>query len=141
LNLEDIETEILNDDVVEGTESRSGEGSEDLDTHVAVGLGIEESLLELVGTELLVLETGLVRADTLNHELLVFFRPALGAHRAIRKCKNDIESPEERDTAVTDEDGLPCPNRRMSGVRLEARMSDCREGVCEKTTDDLLGTV
>lgn len=107
MNLEDIETEILNDDVVEGTESRSWEGSEDLDTHVAVGLGIEESLLELVGTELLVLETGLVRADTLNHELLVFFRPALGTHRAIRKCKNDIESPEERDTAVTDEDGLP----------------------------------
>ena len=107
LSLENREFEALNDNVVESPKAGCGQSGADLDQHVAVGLGVTKSLLELVRTENPVLKTSLVGSDTLNHELLVFFRPALGAHRAIRKCKNDIESPEERDTAVTDEDGLP----------------------------------
>src|SRR5690242_3801194 len=67
LGLKNRKLEALDDDGVESAESRRGQGGANLDQHVAVGLGIGESLLELVGTELLVLKTGLVGSDTLNH--------------------------------------------------------------------------
>jgi hypothetical protein len=80
LGLEDRELQAVDNNVVESTESRRRQCSAYLDEHVAVGLGIEKSLLELIGAELPVLETCLVGSNAFNHELLVLLREALGAH-------------------------------------------------------------
>lgn len=112
-----------------------------MDAHVAVGLRVEEGFFELVGAELFVLETRLVRADALDHELLVFFGPAFGAHGAVGEAKDDPDSPEEGEGTVCDEDGLPGPDGSRAGVLEVARVSDVGEGVCEETADDLLHAV
>lgn len=141
LSLQKGKSETFDDDVVESTETRCGKRGEELNTHVAVNLGVEESLLDLVGTELLVLKTSLVGADTLNHELLVLLGPALGAHGAIGKSENNIYTPDEGDDAVSDEDSLPRSDWCISGVRLEARVSNVGEGVGQKTANNLLHTI
>lgn len=107
LSLKNTESESLDDDVVKSTKSRSRKRGEYLDTHVAVGLGVEKCFLELVRAKLLVLKTSLVGAYALDHQLLVFFRPALCAHRAVGKPPNNEQSPQKGDATVGDENGLP----------------------------------
>ena len=107
LSLENREFEALNDDVVESPEAGCGQSGADLDQHVAVGLGVTKSLLELVRTENPVLKTSLVGSDTLNHELLILFREALSAHGRVGEPVEDEQAPEEGDAAVSDENSLP----------------------------------
>lgn len=107
LGFKDGELEALDNNVVESAESGCRQGCADLDQHVAVGLGVHQSLLELVRTEGLVLQTGLIGSNALDHALLVLFGEALGAHRRIREPIEHKQAPEERYAAIGDEDCLP----------------------------------
>ncbi len=77
-----------------------GEGGTELDAAVAPALGIEQGFLDLFESELLVLQTCLVRSDTFEHQVLVFFWEASRSHGTLRHL------PEDGEATVGDEDSL-----------------------------------
>lgn len=133
LRLQDRKLEATDDDVGERTQPAGREGGEDLNGAVAVHLRVAEGLPHLVGAELLVLHTGLVGADSLDHQVLVLLGEALGAHGRVGHPQDDEDTPQHGDDAVGDEKGLP----GVDGLVL----ADQTEAVCEQTADDLLATV
>lgn len=99
INLESREPERLENQVGERAETASRESVGEGDNVEAPGLDIRKRLNDLVLLELLVLNTGLVLAYTLDHEETVLRREALGAHRRIREPPKDEDSPEDREAA------------------------------------------
>lgn len=122
----------LDDDVGKGAEATGGESGTELDTGVAPGLGVLESLDGLLLLEGPVLDTGLVVSHTLNHQTLILFTEALGSHGRIRHPPADKDTKNERNNGVRQEEPLPV---------LEGTRADEREAVRQETADDLLGTV
>lgn len=101
-----------------------------MDEAVAPALGVEEGLLDLLGTELAVLKTGLIGADALDHQGFVLFAEALGSHGAVGHPVDDEATPDHGEETVGHEDDLPGGEG--------AALGDEGEAVGEETTDDLL---
>lgn len=133
LRLESAEAErSLDDDVGERTETAGGKRGGQLDASVAPGLRICEGIPDLFLFKFLVLDTGLVVSNTLDHQLLVLLGEALGSHGRIRHVNQHDGPEEDGDDAVGKEEPLP---------GLERAGLDQAEAVGEQAADNLLSTV
>lgn len=125
--------EALDDDIGKGAQPTRWESREDLDGAVTVHLWVTDGLPKLVGTEFPVLQTRLVGAHPLNHQMLVLLAEALGTHWRVRHPPDHEETPENRGTSVCEKQRLP---------RLKhAVVPDQTEAVGQQTTHDLLRAV
>lgn len=70
-------------DVRKSTQTRCRQGRADLNETIAPGLRIKKRFLELLDSELPILQTSLITPDSLNHEHLVLFREAFSFHRRV----------------------------------------------------------
>jgi hypothetical protein len=132
LGLKNREVEAGDNDVGESSKAACWQSSEHCDATVAPSLRVLESLYHLLSLELLVLETGLVRADSFDHEVLVFFSKALCSHGRVGHPPANEEAPEDGNPTVSDEESLPRFER--------SRVEEC-ETIGQETSDNLLSAV
>lgn len=95
-------------------------------------LGVQESFLDLLRSEPLVLKTCLVAPHTLDHQSLVFFRKALCFHGRIWHPIANEETPEDGQSSICDEKGLP---------RFQGSVIELGKRVCKKPPNDLLPSI
>lgn len=132
MSLQNLETQVLDDDVVERTQSACRQSRADLDEAIAPDLRVSEGLQRLLFAELLVLQTGLVGSNTLHHELLVVLREAFGSHGGVREEPKNETAPEDGERAIRDEDGL---------VASDDLVPNQREAICEQSAHNLLSSI
>lgn len=103
-----------------------------LQQDVAPYLRVFDGLVDLMFLELLVLDTGLVGADPLDHQDPIALRVALGPHGAAGHPPGDKDGPQAGDAAEDDEEDLP---------RLEDWRVDVADAVGEEATYYVLNAV
>lgn len=91
-----------------------------------------DGLIDLMFLELLVLDTGLVGADPLNHHDPIALRVALGPHGAAGHPPGDEDGPKAGDAPEDDKEDLP---------RLEDWRVDVADAVGEEATYYVLNAV
>lgn len=107
LCLEIREAERGDDQVGEDTQPADDQGRSDLEQHVAPDHRVGHGFYHLVALVRLVLDAGLVGADTLDHETLLVLVEALRGHGRVGEPPPDEQAPDAGCDAQDEEKELP----------------------------------
>ncbi|QSZ35112.1 hypothetical protein DSL72_007976 [Monilinia vaccinii-corymbosi] len=107
LSLQDREIESRDDDIRKCTQATRWQRGAYGNQAITVHLHICKCVFHMLDAEFAVLHAGLIGAYTFDHQLFVCLAETFGAHRGVGHPEQDEHTPEEGETGVRDEDGLP----------------------------------